>query len=332
MAATRGQFLSGVAGAASLAAANPVRVAAAALPAGGTRGLTYTMIRGAAGDTLGLKTAGGIVDVVAAGKALGLTPPVSLEALIAGNGDPQAVLKIAAMPNGSLPPGTLKDPKSLQFAPVVTNPSKIVCVGINYRAHAAETGEKLPPVPELFNKYNTTLNRHGGTIPVSSVPATNFDYEAELVIVMGKAAQNVSLESALDYVFGYTTGNDFTARDLQSRTSQWMLGKTPDHFAPIGPYVVGADLIPDPQTLTIECHVNGEVRQHANTAEMVHGCAKIISYTSQYITLQPGDVIFTGTPQGTIVGMPPDKRVWLKPGDQVETQIEKIGTLHFTLT
>jgi 2-keto-4-pentenoate hydratase/2-oxohepta-3-ene-1,7-dioic acid hydratase in catechol pathway len=326
---TRGAFLTGVAGAASLVAAKPATASAAP---GSLRSLTYATIRTGGVDSLGIKTPAGIIDVVAASKALGWNAPATLDDLIAGRGDSGAVLKLAAMAPSALPIGSLKNAAAIQYGAAVAQPGKILCVGINYRAHAAQTGEDLPPVPELFSKYTSALNRHGGTIPVSALPAVKFDYEAELVILMGKTARNVAEANALDYVFGYTTGNDFTARELQRRTSQWLLGKSPDLFAPLGPFVVGADLIPNPQTLTIECHVNGEVRQHANTAEMVHSCAKIISYTSQYMTLEPGDVIFTGTPQGTISGLPPDKQVWLKPGDQIETQIEKIGTLHFTLT
>ena len=167
---------------------------------------------------------------------------------------------------------------------------------------------------------------------VSTVPATQFDYEAELVIVMGRRAFNVSEADALQYAMGYATGNDFTARDLQSRSSQWMIGKTNDGFAPIGPYIVTADLVGDPNALKIECLVNGDVRQSSNTSDMVFNCAQIISYTSKLFTLEPGDIIFTGTPEGVISGYPKDKQVWLKPGDKLVTRIDKLGALEFTLT
>ena len=330
MPTTRKGFISGVAVTASLVAA--ASKVASAKPHPTLRGLTYTTLRTDKGDSLGIVTSYGIIDMVAVNAALNATAPTTIDDVLAGHGDTEALTRYATLPAGSLPKGCVKHASDVQFAPAVTRPQKILCVGINYRAHAAETGTQAPTVPELFNKYNTTLNRHGGTIPVSQTKATEFDYEAELVMIVGKEARNVPEASALDYVFGYTTGNDFTARDLQSRTSQWMLGKTPDLFAPLGPYIVGADLIPDPQTLTIECRVNGEVRQHAGTADMVHSCANILSYASQYITLHPGDIIFTGTPQGVIIGYPPDKRVWLKPGDKVETSISQIGTLDFTLT
>jgi 2-keto-4-pentenoate hydratase/2-oxohepta-3-ene-1,7-dioic acid hydratase in catechol pathway len=149
---------------------------------------------------------------------------------------------------------------------------------------------------------------------------------------MGKTARNVSEADALSYVFGYATGNDFTARDLQSRSSQWMLGKTCDGFAPVGPWLVTADQIEDPNNLKIECRVNGEVRQSSNTSDMVFGCRQLISYISKHLTLRPGDIIFTGTPEGVIAGYPKEKQVWLKAGDKLVTSIEKLGELEFVLT
>ena len=213
----------------------------------------------------------------------------------------------------------------------MTNPEKIICVGLNYRKHAAETGSAVPTQPILFNKYNTALNGHRGIIKVSQEAAKQFDYEVELVIVMGRTARNVSEADALSYVLGYCTGNDFTARDLQRVSSQWMLGKALDGSAPIGPYLVTADQVPDPNRLTIECRVNGEVRQSSNTKDMVFGCATLISYISRYFTLKPGDIIFTGTPEGVISGYPKDKQVWLKAGDRLTSTLEGLGELQFTL-
>lgn len=205
-------------------------------------------------------------------------------------------------------------------------------MGLNYAKHAKETNNPIPKLPILFNKFNNTLNAHNGTVKVSAVNAEKFDYEAELVIVMGKRAANVSEAEALSYVFGYATGQDFTARDLQQRSSQWMIGKTNDGFGPIGPYVLTSDLVGDPNQLKIEQYVNGEVRQSSNTNDMVFNCAQIVSYTSKIFTLEPGDVIFTGTPEGVISGYAKDKQVWLKPGDVLETRIEKLGNLKFKLT
>jgi len=213
----------------------------------------------------------------------------------------------------------------------VTNPEKIVCIGLNYRKHAAETGQPVPAQPILFNKYNTALNCCGGVIAVSKEKAEKFDYEAELVIVIGRTARNVAEAEAPNYIFGYCTGNDFTARDLQSRSSQWMLGKTLDGSGPIGPWLLTADQV-NGDNLKIECRVNGELRQSSNTSDMVFNCKQLVSYISHHMTLKPGDLIFTGTPEGVISGYAKDKQVWLKPGDKVSTAIEKLGELTFTLT
>jgi 2-keto-4-pentenoate hydratase/2-oxohepta-3-ene-1,7-dioic acid hydratase in catechol pathway len=228
--------------------------------------------------------------------------------------------------------GAPSHPRSaVRLLPPIPDPEKIVCIGLNYRKHAAETGNPVPKQPILFNKYNTALNGHGGTIGVSEEDAQRFDYEAELVIVIGRRARNVSEADAPNYIFGYATGNDFTARDLQSRSSQWMLGKSLDGSAPLGPWLVTADQV-DGDNLKIECRVNGEVRQSSNTSDMVFNCKQLVSYTSRYFTLKPGDIIFTGTPEGVISGYPKDKQVWLKPGDKIVTSIEKLGDLSFTLT
>ena len=217
------------------------------------------------------------------------------------------------------------------FGPCVTDPEKIICVGLNYRAHAAEANQKPPEVPILFNKFNSALNHHRGTINVSEENAKEFDYEAELVLVIGRTARNVPEDQALDYVLGYACGHDFSARELQRRTSQWMLGKAGDGWGPVGPWLVTADQV-DPDALKIECLVNGEVRQSSTTAMLIHDCRKLVSYCSRYMTLRPGDIIFTGTPEGVIAGYPAEKRVWLKAGDRVTTRIEKLGELEFTLT
>jgi len=148
---------------------------------------------------------------------------------------------------------------------------------------------------------------------------------------MGKTAREVSEADALSYVFGYATGNDFTARDLQFKTSQLMLGKTSDGFGPIGPWLVTADQIPDVQKLQLQTHVNGALRQNSNTDDMIFDVKTIVSYASQHFTLKPGDIFFTGTPSGVIYGMPPEKQVWLKPGDKVACSIDKCGELRFSL-
>jgi 2-keto-4-pentenoate hydratase/2-oxohepta-3-ene-1,7-dioic acid hydratase in catechol pathway len=219
----------------------------------------------------------------------------------------------------------------MEYGPLVSRPEKIVCVGLNYRHHAEEIGAPIPKQPVLFNKFNNALNHHNGTLKLPVDNAKKFDYEIELVMIMGKQAHNVSEADALNYVAGYATGNDFTARDLQLETGgQWMVGKTPDQFAPLGPYMVTADQI-DPDKLKLECRVNGETRQSSTTSDFIFNSRQIINYITKFITLRPGDIIFTGTPEGVIQGKPKDKQVWLKPGDKIACSVEKLGELKFDL-
>ncbi len=297
--------------------------------ASGVRGMTFATLRKGSNLSLGIRTDRGILDVAAAEAAFGLGVPTTIDAIFKGRGDASALGPLVTRAKAGKRFFLAEDEAT--FGPVVTNPEKIICVGLNYRKHAAETGNPVPKMPILFNKFNTALNHHGGVIPVSKEDAKNFDYEAELVIVIGKTARNVSEADAGTYIFGYCTGNDFTARELQSRSSQWMLGKALDGSAPMGPWLVGADLV-DGDKLKIECRVNGQVRQSSNTADMVFGCKQLVSYASKYMTLKPGDIIFTGTPEGVITGYPKDKQVWLKAGDKITTSIEKLGDLEFTLT
>jgi 2-keto-4-pentenoate hydratase/2-oxohepta-3-ene-1,7-dioic acid hydratase in catechol pathway len=340
---TRRSFLK-TAGAASVAlaaqgsSASPTgkTVAKAAAPAGSSgprampKQMTFCTLRQGSEYTLGIRTEKGILDVKKAGQALRRTVPTSIDEVLAG-ADTQGLKSLVqeAVANGKLKPAFL-DEATAQFGPCVTNPEKILMLGFNYRKHAIEAKQPIPTSPVLFNKYNNALSGHKGVINLP-LGAKKYDYEVELVVVMGKMARDVSEADALSYVFGYCTGNDFSARDLQSRTTQFMLGKTPDGFGPIGPWLVTADQIPDPQNLNLECKVNGEPRQSSNTNDMIFSCAQIISYTSQYMTLKPGDLFFTGTPSGVVNYMPPEKQVWLKAGDKVSTTIEKLGELRFEL-
>ena len=295
------------------------------------RGMTLATIRRGGELSLALKTERGLLDVRKAESAFHEKAPTTIDEVIrrGGGAQLQALLaKAATSPQKDL----FIDEGKADFGPCVTNPEKIICVGLNYRKHAAETGNPVPARPILFNKYNTALNGHRGIIRVSQEAAEQFDYEVELVIVMGRAARNVSEADALSYVLGYCTGNDFTARDLQRVSSQWMLGKTLDGSAPIGPYLVSADQVPDPNRLKIECRVNGEVRQSSNTADMVFGCANLVSYISRYFTLKPGDIIFTGTPEGVISAYPKERQVWLKAGDRLTSTLEGLGELQFSLS
>ena len=293
--------------------------------------LTFATLDTKRGFRLGLKTERGILDVERASRLFRIKAPITIDAVLAGTDCAplkQLIDKAAMDERGR---SVLLPESRATFGPAVPHPEKIICVGLNYRGHAMETGNPIPPVPILFNKYNNTLVGHRGRIPLPTKVSSQFDYEVELVVVMGRKARDVPEEQALSYVFGYANGNDFSARDLMRATSQLMLGKTCDGFAPLGPYVVSADQIADPQNLKIATYVNGEQRQNSNTADMIYSCAQIVSYCSRHMTLLPGDIIYTGTPQGVILGYPPEKRVWLKAGDRVVTEVEKCGVLEVTL-
>jgi 2-keto-4-pentenoate hydratase/2-oxohepta-3-ene-1,7-dioic acid hydratase in catechol pathway len=293
------------------------------------KGMTFATIRRGDGYSLGVRTERGVVDVAAAEAEFKEGAPTTIDAVFLGEGDVAGLRRV--VDKASSAGRHLVAVDGAKFGPCVTNPEKIVCIGLNYRKHAAETGNPVPKTPILFNKFNTALNNHGGTITVSEEKGTQFDYEAELVIVIGKQARNVSEADAKSYIFGYATGNDFTARDLQRVSSQWMLGKSLDGSAPLGPWLVTADQV-DGDNLKIELTVNGQKRQSSNTSDMVFNCSQLVSYISNHMTLKPGDIIFTGTPEGVIAGYAKDKQVWLKPGDKIVTSIEKLGELEFTLT
>jgi 2-keto-4-pentenoate hydratase/2-oxohepta-3-ene-1,7-dioic acid hydratase in catechol pathway len=217
--------------------------------------------------------------------------------------------------------------EAIEYGPCVTRPGKIICVGLNYRKHAEETNAPIPKYPILFNKFSNTLAGHRSDIPLPVRVTEEVDYEAELVIVIGKQAKYVDRENALSHVFGYCNVNDLSARDLQNRTVQWLLGKSCDKFSPLGPNLVTADEVGDPNNLSIRCIVNGEVRQNSNTSDMIFHCDEIVSYISQHMTLTPGDIILTGTPEGVVLGLPKEERVYLKDGDVVTIEIEKLGSL-----
>ena len=275
-----------------------------------------------AGDSvrLGIKTEKGIIDVEQCEALLSMDVPTTMEQVIAGG--EKALLQLKQLTTKEVP---YVSEEEMVYAPCITQPEKIICVGLNYIDHAKESNMEIPSSPVLFSKFNNALSAHKQAIDLPK-NAEHFDYEAELIIVIGKEASNVSKENALSYVFGYTVGNDLSARDLQFRTGQWLLGKTCDQFAPTGPYLVTADEL-DPTNLDIELKVNGEVKQSANTRDMIFDCATIVSYLSQHMTLKPGDIIFSGTPDGVILGYPEEQRVWLKSGDEIQVTIENIGTL-----
>lgn len=298
---------------------------------GMARGLTLLTMRRNGEYWLGVKTDKGILDVQEAAKLLHVHAPATMDDLLQNEDGPSLNALVDAASKSNAAQKAFVKEESIEYGPVVTHPEKIVCVGLNYRRHAMEVGMPIPKQPILFNKYNVALNHHKGTIKLPVEVAKKFDYEVELVMVIGREAKNVSEADALSYVAGYCTGNDFTARDLQLETGgQWMIGKTPDQFAPLGPYLVTAEQI-DPDNLKIECRVNDETRQSSNTSDFIFNSRRMISYISRHITLKPGDIIFTGTPEGVIQGHPKDKQVWLKPGDKVACSLEKLGELKFEL-
>uniref|UniRef100_A0AAU2VLE6 Fumarylacetoacetate hydrolase family protein n=1 Tax=Streptomyces sp. NBC_00008 TaxID=2903610 RepID=A0AAU2VLE6_9ACTN len=207
----------------------------------------------------------------------------------------------------------------------LANPQKIICIGLNYADHIRETGLATPEVPLAFVKTAHCLT--GPTAPVSVPRGTTeqLDWEAELAVVIGRTARDVTVEEAPSYVFGYTVANDVSARDAQFSDVQWFRGKNFDGFCPLGPWIVPASEVPDPQDLAIGARVNGTTVQDSSTKEMIFGVAETISYLSRYMTLQPGDVIATGTPHG--VGMGRTPQLWLRDGDVVEVEVEGIGLL-----
>ena len=219
--------------------------------------------------------------------------------------------------------GTALPLDSIDFLPAVY-PSKIIAIGRNYVDHAIEGGAEPPKAPLIFNKLPNSLSAHDAPIVLSKI-SSQVDYEAELAVVIGRKATRVSESQALEYVFGYTLINDVSARDLQYGDGQWTRGKGLDTFAPLGPFITTREEIADVQSLQIEGRLNGEVMQSSNTGKMIFKVAYLISYISQGITLEPGDVIATGTPDGVgIFRKPP---VLLKAGDIFEVTIEKLGTL-----
>jgi 2-keto-4-pentenoate hydratase/2-oxohepta-3-ene-1,7-dioic acid hydratase in catechol pathway len=271
---------------------------------------------------LGIKTARGVLDVATARTATGVDTPATPDAFYQRG--TEALASFATLVERATDAALYHDESTLTLAPIVPNPGKIICVGLNYRKHAEETGAKIPPYPILFSKFNNTIAAPGEGIPITPSMG-QADYEAELLVVMGKTAKDVSEADALDYVLGYACANDLSERNFQLRSGQWLIGKTLDKFLPIGPYLVTADEAGDPQAMPVKGWLNDELRQNSSSADMIFTVAQCIAYASQFMTLQPGDIISTGTPEGVILGMA--DKVWLKPGDEYTVEIGNLGRL-----
>jgi 2-keto-4-pentenoate hydratase/2-oxohepta-3-ene-1,7-dioic acid hydratase in catechol pathway len=285
-------------------------------------------------ESLGAKTAAGVLDVSRAAEILAMPAPSSVDQMLQEGRGAELNRLLAAAENAPQAAAARVDEAAVSYGLLFRHPGRILCVGLNYRRHAEEIGANPPRVPPLFSKFDNALAAHGASIRLPPAEITSkVDYETELVVVMGAAARDVPADKALDYVAGYCIGNDLSARDLQLElpSGQWLIGKTLDGFAPVGPYFVSADLVGDPNRLSIETRVNGELRQSSTTADFVFNVQQVIAYISRHWTLEPGDLIFTGTPHGVILGQPPEKRVWLKPGDEIVSAVEKLGELKFRL-
>ena len=217
--------------------------------------------------------------------------------------------------------GALSD---VRITTPVTDPAKVLCIGLNYKDHVAETGRAFPEYPDVFAKFASTMIGPEDEIGGARV-SENLDFEGEVAVVIGRRASDVSEAEALQYVAALAPLNDVTARDLQYRGTQWLAGKAVDGSTPWGPVLVTLDEIGDPQTLELVTRVNGVEMQRSNTRHQIFPIARIVSYLSSFLTLEPGDVIATGTPQG--IGAKRNPPVWLEPGDTVEIEIEKVGLL-----
>jgi 2-keto-4-pentenoate hydratase/2-oxohepta-3-ene-1,7-dioic acid hydratase in catechol pathway len=263
-----------------------------------------------------LRADGGVVDLVQSNPEL----PTSMEALLAAGPEALAAASATAARADAVVV------REARLRAPLTRPPKILCVGLNYRDHAKETGAAVPAEPVIFNKLPGTLIGPGDDIRLPS-ESSEVDYEAELVVVIGKAGRRIPAERASEHIAGYTLGNDVSARDWQKNKpgKQWLLGKSFDTFAPLGPALVTRDEIPDPHALGIRFLLNGRIMQESNTGDLIFRLPELIAYISQVTTLLPGDLLFTGTPAG--VGVARQPPVFLKPGDVCRVEIDGLGAL-----
>lgn len=237
----------------------------------------------------------------------------SLAAIAAG----AAALRVAAK-------GAPVPLDSVKLHAPIPRPPKVICIGLNYRDHAIESGMAIPTIPVVFSKFSNTVIAPGENVVIPK-NTEKPDFEAELAFVIGKPARHISKEKALEHVFGYTIVNDVSARDFQLQTSQWLVGKTFPTFCPMGPWIVTADEVPDPHNLRIGLRIDGETVQDSNTKELIFGLPELIAHLSSIVDFEPGDVVSTGTPPGVGMGRKPPR--WLKPGETMTVFIEGIGEL-----
>ena len=275
------------------------------------RVLTYRDNEGA--DRAGVQADGGVLDVGAllGGDAVGVR-----ELLASGR-----LEELAEAANAGASPIPWSD---VELRPPIPDPEKIVCIGLNYREHAAEAGIDPPALPTIFAKYRNALAPAGTEVKLPAA-SEKVDYEAEVAFVIGSRARDVEPSAALDHVAGYMLLNDLSARDLQFATPQWMPGKVFDGAAPCGPALVTPDEAGPPDEIEFRLELNGEVMQEASTADLIFGVAELVSHLSRWMTLEPGDIVSTGTPSG--VGSAREPRVWLQPGDKIAVSSPTLGTL-----
>lgn len=278
------------------------------------------------GLRLGVKQGERVIDLEAAVVELGTEAPTTPTELFAAAAEDlsrvERMLEALASRGEREPPIVLEETQ-LTYGPPVPRPGKIVCVGRNYRRHAAEMEADVPTEPLLFSKYGNALSASGETVDISGLEQV--DYEAELGVVIGRGGKRIDESDALDHVFGYTNANDLSERALQYRSSQFLIGKSLDGFLPLGPYLMTTDELGDPQDLAVRGWLNGELRQESHTSRMVFSVAEIVSYISRFMTLDPGDLILTGTPEGVIKGR--KDKTWLEPGDEYVVEVGPLGKL-----
>lgn len=284
--------------------------------------LTYVRSSESSRLRLGVEVLGGIVDAQDVARDTGDDSPWTPNWFLAGGLELLPRLRSLIHGRSARPSSEIQT-----LGPCVPEPGKIICIGLNYRRHALEAGLPVPDTPVVFSKFSNTVASPTSVVSLPSV-AVEYDYEVELAVVIGATATDVPEPDALRHVLGYATANDMSARDLQRRTSQWLLGKSLDGFLPLGPYLVTKDAVPDPGSLRLRTWCNGALRQDSSTGDLIFGVPFLVSYLSRYMTLSPGDIILTGTPEGVIAGET-DPR-WLRSGDVVRVEVDGLGSIETT--